>query len=208
MLLQIEIKDFAIIEHSIINFKNGFNVITGETGAGKSILLSALSSIIGERTSKSVVRRGKEKAELKAVFLKTERLAKQLEAKNITSTDDIVIVERIISTSGKSYAMVNGSIQPTQSIKEICQELVEICGQKAHLELLQEDKYLHLLDNYMDTEDMELLASYKEEYSQYKQVSKTIDELLSKEREQEQLFRFISIPTKRNRRYEIGCRRG
>jgi len=188
MLLQIEIKDFAIIEHSIINFKDGFNVITGETGAGKSILLSALSSIIGERTSKSVVRRGKEKAELKAVFLKTEKLSKQLEAKNITSTDDVVIVERIISASGKSYAMVNGSIQPAQSIKEICQELVEICGQKAHLELLQEDKYLHLLDNYMNKEDMELLASYKEEYSKYKQVSKTIDELLSKEREQEQLL--------------------
>ncbi|MFP3726396.1 DNA repair protein RecN [Priestia filamentosa] len=188
MLLQVEIRDFAIIEHSIIDVENGFNVITGETGAGKSIVFDALSSIIGERTSKSVVRKGTEKAELKAVFLKTPTLATQLQERNISSTDDVVIVERIISANGRSIAKVNGSIQSIQVIKELCQDLIEICGQKAHLELLQEDKYLHLLDNYMDKEHLALLHTFKEQHRQYKQITKSIEELLSKEREQEQLL--------------------
>jgi DNA repair protein RecN (Recombination protein N) len=83
MLIQLEIKNFAIIEHSIINFEKGFNVITGETGAGKSIIMDALSSIVGERTSKGFVRRGEEKAELQAVFVRTETIDNRLKEKNI-----------------------------------------------------------------------------------------------------------------------------
>ncbi|MCU7666830.1 DNA repair protein RecN [Bacillus thuringiensis] len=188
MLIQIEIKDFAIIEHSIINFEDGFNVITGETGAGKSILFDALSSIIGERTSKSFVRKGRDKAELKAVFLKTEKLDKLLKERNIESPDDIVIIQRIISANGRSIAKINESIQSTQVIKDICQDLIEICGQKAHLELLQEDKYLHWVDSHADKDHRDLLHTYQEKYSYYKELRKSIDDLMSKGREQEQLL--------------------
>ncbi|MDA1674725.1 DNA repair protein RecN [Bacillus cereus group sp. TH152-1LC] len=188
MLIQIEIKDFAIIEHSIINFEDGFNVITGETGAGKSILFDALSSIIGERTSKSFVRKGRDKAELKAVFLKTEKMDKLLKERNIESPDDIVIIQRIISANGRSIAKINESIQSTQVIKDMCQDLIEICGQKAHLELLQEDKYLHWVDNHADKHHRDLLHTYQEKYSHYKELRKSIDDLMSKGREQEQLL--------------------
>lgn len=193
MLIQLEIKNFAIIEHSIIDFNHGFNVISGETGAGKSIILDALGAIIGERTSKNSVRKGEEKAELKAVFLKTPKLIHKLLEKNIEIEDDYIIIKRQISSNGRSIVKLNGSIQTTQVIKEVCEELVEICGQKDHLELLKEDKYLQMIDQLGDESHLPLLSEVKNLYSEWVETRKTLESLLSNEREKEQildLYRF------------------
>lgn len=188
MLIQMEIKNFAIIKHSIINFEDGFNVITGETGAGKSILLDALSSILGERTSKTLVRKGEEKSELKAVFLKTETLEQRLKEKGIEIEDDVIILKRVISKNGKNIVKINGSIQTIQTLKDVCSELIEICGQKEYQTLFNEDKYLHWIDQHATTEHNELLDNYKSTYKQWNEVSKRINELQNSEREKEQLL--------------------
>lgn len=188
MLIQLEIKNFAIIEHSIINFEQGFNVLSGETGAGKSILFDAISSILGERTSKNMIRKGKEKAELKAVFLKTEKMEALLASQGIEISDDYLIVERHINKSGRSVVKLNDSIQTTQTIKEICHELVEICGQREHQELLKEDRYVSYLDALGDDVHQETLRQYRTLYGEWKELTKQLDHLLSNEREKEQLL--------------------
>lgn len=188
MLIQLEIKNFAIIEHSILNFDQGFNVLSGETGAGKSILFDAISSILGERTSKHMIRKGEEKAELKAVFLKTEKMEALLATQGIEISDDYLIVERHINKNGRSVVKLNGSIQTTQTIKEICQELVEICGQREHQELLKEDQYVTFLDEMGNQQHRNDLTHYQMLYSEWKDLSKQLEILLSNEREKEQLL--------------------
>lgn len=188
LLIQIEIKDFAIIEHSIINFEDGFNVITGETGAGKSILLDALSCIVGGRSNKSFIRKGKEQAEIKAVFLKSDKIQKKLDEKNICIDDDVVIIKRIISANGRSMAKINGSIHTTQTIKEICQDSIEICGQKAHLDLLNEDRYLSMIDAHLDQKTKHIIKEYQTDFLVYKELKYKLSELSNQEREQEQLL--------------------
>lgn len=188
MLIQMEIKNFAIIKHSLINFEEGFNVITGETGAGKSILLDALSSLLGERTSKSLVRKGEEKAELKAVFFKTETLENKLREKGIEIEDDVIIVKRIISKNGRNIVKINGSIHTIHTLRNVCDELIEICGQKEYQTLFNEDKYLHWIDEHATPEHERLLNEYKSTFAKWNEVSKSLSELLYSEREKEQLL--------------------
>lgn len=188
MLMQLEVKNFAIIEHSIIDFHEGFNVLSGETGAGKSIILDAMSSILGERTKKQVVRKGEEKAEIKAVFLKTSHIENRLKEKNILIEDDYLIIKRTITKSGRSVVKMNGSIQTTQVIKDICKELVEICGQREHQELLQENSYLPYLDDHGGTALQLQKKSYQASFQKWKEVTASLDELVSSDREKEQLL--------------------
>lgn len=188
MLMQLEVKNFAIIEHSIIDFHEGFNVLSGETGAGKSIILDAMSSILGERTKKQVVRKGEEKAEIKAVFLKTNHIENRLKEKNILIEDDYLIIKRTITKSGRSVVKMNGSIQTTQVIKDICKELVEICGQREHQELLQENSYLPYLDDHGGTALQLQKKSYQASFQKWKEVTASLDELVSSDREKEQLL--------------------
>lgn len=188
MLLQLEIKNFAIIEHSIINFEKGFNVLTGETGAGKSILLDALSAILGERTSKEYIRRGEEKAELKAVFAKTPSIENKLREFEMEITDDIIILERQITKNGRSISKINGSIQTTQYMKDVSNCLIEICGQRDHQHLLKETYYLHLIDSLLGEEHEKEVKEYQEVYKKYKEVEEALNSLINKEREKEQLL--------------------
>lgn len=188
MLIQLEIKNFAIIEHSIINFDKGFNVLSGETGAGKSILFDAISSILGERTSKQSVRKDQDKAELKAVFLKTKKIEKIMKEKDINNEDDYFVVERIINKNGRSVAKLNGSIQTTQTIRDLCLHSVEICGQREHQELLKDENYLSFIDQNADEEQKSVLNNYKELYSEWKEVNKKLQTINSDEREKEQLL--------------------
>lgn len=188
MLIQLEIKNFAIIKHSIVNFENGFNVITGETGAGKSIILDALSTILGGRTSKGIVRKGEESSELKAVFLKSETLERKLKDIGIVTEDEVVVVKRVISKNGRSVVRINESIQTIQTLRYICEDLIELSGQKEYQTLFDEDKYIYWLDQYGTQEHHLSLNTYQQAYQEYLAVSKRIDEIQNSEREKEQLL--------------------
>lgn len=196
MLLQLEIKDFAIIEHTLLDFEEGFGALTGETGSGKSILLDALTCILGDRASKSLIRKGSTKAYLKAVFLKTQTLSHKLNELNIVCNDDFLIVERELFASGKSFAKINGSLSTTQTIRDVCEDLIEICGQRDQQMLLKDSSYLFMLDEVCPEPFAEKRKQYVTLFSEFKEIEKKIEELQNDYRERERMLDLYSFHIK------------
>jgi len=152
MLRELHIRNFSIIDDISIEFEKGFNVITGETGAGKSIIIDALSLSLGERASGDIIRRGAKEAVIEAfIDISPEQLhpstRKFLEDNGI-DFDDGLILKRIISSHGKNRAYINGSISNLQSLAEISKNIVDIHGQYEHQSLLSPEKQLDMLDAY------------------------------------------------------------
>lgn len=177
-----------MIHHTIINFENGFHVITGETGSGKSVLFNALSAITGERVHKDFIRKGCEKAEIKAVFLKDSSLEKKLLNKGFSIDDDVVIVERIISKSGRSLIKINGSIQTAQTVRDLCEDLIEICSQREHHSLNNELFFIHLFDALLGKKHQDVLFEYQTLYYKRKELTEKLENLRNQDREQERLL--------------------
>lgn len=188
MLMQLEIKNFAIIEHTMINFENGLNVLTGETGAGKSIILDSLVAVLGGRVNKEMIRKDTDNSYIKSVFKKNKKLEDKLNELNINNEDDVLIVERIINKSGRTLTKINSSIQTLQTLKELSPYLIEICGQKDQQELLKENYYIDLIDNFSNEEHKNNIVLYKEKYDQYKNLKEKLTNLTDGEREKERLI--------------------
>lgn len=152
MLRELHIRNFSIIDDISVEFEKGFNVITGETGAGKSIIIDALSLTLGERASGDIIRRGAKEALIEAFFdISPEQLhpstRKFLEDHGI-DFDDGLILKRIISSQGKNRAYINGSLSNLHSLAEISKNIVDIHGQYEHQSLLSPEKQLDMLDAY------------------------------------------------------------
>jgi len=152
MLRELRIRSFSIIDDIVIEFDKGFNVITGETGAGKSIIFNALSFALGERASTDVIRKGADEAVIEAYLdvgpeLFSPQVRQYLEDSAI-DTEDGLMLKRVISTHGKNRAYVNGSMATVQFLSEISRNLVDVHGQYEHQSLLSDEKQLDLLDAY------------------------------------------------------------
>lgn len=149
MLSKLCAENVAVIEKAEIDLENGFNVFTGETGAGKSILVDAICAVLGARTSKSIVRTGESKARVTAVFdnLSEEVLGK-LQKENLISDDNQCILYREIGADGRSSAKINGSVVPLSVLKEIGSALIGIYGQNDSHDLLHSKKHLFMIDSY------------------------------------------------------------
>lgn len=169
MLLELSIKNFAIIDDITISFKDGLTVLTGETGAGKSIIIDAVQLLTGHRGSTDYVRYGYDKAEIVGLFLVTERQSSINEfcmKYNIPYEDDTIILERTISKSGSSVCRINGKIVTLTILREIGQKLVNIHSQHDTMHLLKREQHLSLLDRYNDKDISEALASYQALYEE------------------------------------------
>ncbi|MFN2115589.1 MAG: DNA repair protein RecN [Anaerolineae bacterium] len=152
MLVELEVRDFAIIDHLRCTFEPGFNVLTGETGAGKSIVIGALGQILGERADATLVRTGAERAIVSAVFDPGEdadRLAPVLESYGLDASDELIL-GREIHAAGRSTARVNGRAVPAKALSELGALLVDIHGQSESASLKREASHLGLLDRYAD----------------------------------------------------------
>jgi DNA repair protein RecN (Recombination protein N) len=153
MLRSLYIRDFVIVDELDIDLESGFTVLTGETGAGKSILLDALSLAMGERADPSQIREGKNRAEISAIFSLSGPLKKTisswLDAQDFSTEDDgaTIILKRVIDTSGRSKAFINGGTATLNQLKELSSLLVDIHGQHAHQLLLKAGAQRDLLDN-------------------------------------------------------------
>jgi DNA repair protein RecN (Recombination protein N) len=149
MLLSLHIRDFAIIEALEVEFSPGMSALTGETGAGKSILLGALGLLLGDRADAASVRHGRERAEISAAFdLSSCPVAGDwLRAHEMDSGEDCQL-RRVISREGRSRAYINGSPVPVASLRELGEHLVDIHGQHEHQSLLRRDLQRQLLDNH------------------------------------------------------------
>jgi DNA repair protein RecN (Recombination protein N) len=150
MLLSLSIRDFVIVDRLELEFKHGFTVLTGETGAGKSILIDALALVLGERSDAGVVRAGCERAELSAEFdvAKIPVLKNWLDENGLADEPGVCLMRRVIDASGRSRSFINGSAVTLQQLREAGECLVDIHGQHAHQSLLKPAAQRELLDGY------------------------------------------------------------
>ena len=148
MLLQISIKNFALIDNISISFYEGFNVLSGETGAGKSILIDAINFDMGNKFNKELIRTGEEKTYVEAVFSvensKTVEIMKELGI----DKDNIVILSRETFQNGRSISKINGKSTVLSSLKEISKSLIDIHGQHENQNLLDVNTIHNELENY------------------------------------------------------------
>ncbi|MDD2494560.1 MAG: AAA family ATPase, partial [Tissierellia bacterium] len=170
MLLNLNICNFAVFENESIKFEEGFNVFTGETGAGKSILIDALFIVLGERASKDLIRKGKKSAIIEAVFdiSNNLNLLKFLEDNNIFIDEgDFLIISREILENGKSINKVNSRVVSLSIIKSIGNFLIDIYGQFGNTNLFKKENHIMLLYSLIQKEIEPLLEKYTELYKRY-----------------------------------------
>lgn len=196
MLLELSITDFAIIERSSIHFVEGLNVLTGETGAGKSILLDALGAVLGQRVSSDMVRSGAKLARIEAMFDisadSLPRVQPVIDELGITLEDDgSIIVTREILANGRSSARVNGRLVTVATLAAVGTVLVDIHGQSDHLAILKTTEQRLILDSYAGLSPLRLEVAGL--VRRWREIRRRIAELSSDSREREQrldLLRF------------------
>ena len=185
MLNELHIENFAIIDDLTLNFQEGLVIFTGETGAGKSIILDALEAVLGERVDVTSVRSGREKAFVEAVFhleepIKT-RVNELLVAEALLEDPDELILAREIRVEGRNIARINGHNVSAGLQREVGTLLVDIHGQSEHLSLLREHHHLDLLDHFAGSS--ELLGEYEVVYHELKSVQKQLEQLRQSEKD-------------------------
>ncbi|MGD6834806.1 DNA repair protein RecN [Sutcliffiella halmapala] len=184
MIAELTIKNFAIIESLSISFDKGLTVLTGETGAGKSIIIDAIHLLAGGRGSHEFVRFGEKRAELEGLFLLEDashpcyRVCEEL---GIDIEDEMVVLRREIHATGKSVCRVNGKLVTIALLREVGQTLVDIHGQHEHQELMDPDLHLALLDQFGGKAVQKELLAYSEIYKEYKDVEKRLLHLTENE---------------------------
>ena len=172
MLRELRIRNFAVIDEVVLELKPGLDIITGETGAGKTIILDALGLIAGQRGSTDVIRNREDEASVEALFDSLpEELSEKLGNAGFEAEDEIVI-KRIVSRSGKNRIYLNGSLAPRAVLAEIGASLVQIYGQHEHQTLLQPETHLGLLDGFAELE-----ASARSMQMSYKILTASWNEL-------------------------------
>jgi DNA repair protein RecN (Recombination protein N) len=192
MLRHLHIRNFAIVDSLEIDFRSGMSVLSGETGAGKSILLDALGLTLGDRADSGVLRHGSERAEISASFdiSNLPEVATWLEEHELAS-DDECLLRRTIGADGRSRGFINGQPVPIQSLKELGEQLVDIHGQHAHQSLLKRDIQRNLLDAYAG--QLDLAKRVAGQFRQWQQLQQEYDSLSKAAAEREsrlELLRF------------------
>ncbi|MBW9299810.1 DNA repair protein RecN [Pediococcus acidilactici] len=184
MLLELSIKDFAIIEKLDASFRQGMTVLTGETGAGKSIIIDAVGLLAGGRGSVDFVRTGADKAVLQGVFDIAEiaNTKTVLEELGIEPTNDLVITRELLKT-GRSVCRVNGTIVNLNSLKKIGQTLIDIHGQNEHQELMDSDKHLRLLEQFDYAAVADTKQRYQTAFKAYTKLNRRLNQSLKNEHE-------------------------
>ncbi|MBQ6516793.1 DNA repair protein RecN [bacterium] len=175
MIKNIYVKDYIIADEISLDMTKGLNVITGETGAGKSILINAVDIVLGGKVSKDVIKKGKEKTVLEVTFLKGRNDFGELFEENGIDDigDEIVITKEITPTSSKSK--INGTMVSLDIIKQMRENLVDIHSQHQTYSLLQQKNHITLLDAYAKSEIEEKLTEYKDLYAKYNHLKKVLE---------------------------------
>ncbi len=186
LLSELSIRNFAIIESLNISFQKGLTVLSGETGAGKSIIIDAISLLVGGRGSAEFVRYGTDKAEIEGLFyIEDEQhpCVMKAEELDIEIEDGMIILKRDISVNGKSVCRVNGKLVTLSTLKEIGKTLVDIHGQHETQDLMNEDRHLFMLDHFEGDHILVQLEKYQSMYREYEQLKKQLQSLTENEQQ-------------------------
>lgn len=192
MLKSLQVKDYALIENIFVEFENGLNIITGETGAGKSILIGAMGLLLGERAQTEVVRKGSKKSVIEGIFdVKNNTKVEQILDENDIDTSDDLIIRREISLKGNNRCFLNDTPVTLNVVKEIGNLLVDLHGQHEHQSLLRTDTHIEFLDEFGDIE--ELFQEYRKPLAKLNSLQKELSETRQKEeilQEKKELYGF------------------
>lgn len=164
MIFELKIRDFILIEDVTVDFLSGLNIITGETGAGKSMILGAIRLILGQTANKDAVRIGAEKASIKASFYTNDLVNELLVMYDIPKDDEIIIISREVQAKGKSISRINGQVTPLNIIKEVTECLIDLHGQNENQKLLMKSNQLNLIDAYGGIKLEKIKTVLKETY--------------------------------------------
>ena len=176
MLLNLHVKNLALIEEVDVDFEKGLIVLTGETGAGKSLILGSVNIALGNKASKDMIRKGTDYSLVELTFSVSENCAKQLKKYDIyMEEDNIVTVTRKIS-EGRSVSKINGETVNIKTLKNVMSLLIDIHGQHDHQSLLYTKNHLDILDKFAKDSILELKEKIKEEYSKYTKLIKKLEE--------------------------------
>ncbi len=182
MLSKLYIENIAVIEKTEIDFQSGFNVLTGETGAGKSIIIDAITAVLGRRTSRELVRTGADSAFVSATFTSPGReTLRVLSELGIELSDGELLLEREFTLSGKNNCKINGRPANIATLRQVSASLINIHGQHESYELMSPDLHINYIDAYGG--HSELLENYREVYGDYKEISRILSGKESDERE-------------------------
>ena len=176
MLNDLSIKNFAIIDELNVSFNNGLNIISGETGAGKSIIIGAVSLLLGDRATADMIRSQADAATVEALFDigQNKTLKEKIEEMGFAAADELII-RRVISRTGKNKAQINGQMATLANLSAISESLINICGQREHQVILNADNHLDILDEFGGCLNARTL--YEETYRQYQQIKSQIEKL-------------------------------
>ncbi|MFP5519132.1 MAG: DNA repair protein RecN [Bdellovibrionia bacterium] len=201
MLAELKVTNFAIIDNLHIHFKNGLNILSGETGAGKSVLLKSLSLLMGGKSSGDIIRTGAMRATIEGSFDLSTRpdIVQHLKEMGLELEEEILVVRRVISAGDKSKIYMNGSLSTLNNLRDIVAPLIEVTGHAAPLiemtgqhenkNLMSKHYHLDLLDQYAGTWDKRLL--FEEKYKRYHQIFTEIQNLEKDAQQKEQRLDFL-----------------
>lgn len=193
MLTNLKIENVAVIEKAEITFDQGLNILTGETGAGKSIVIDSINAILGERISKDIVRTEEKTAKVTAFFenVSDEVISLLNDYEIETESDNSLLIGRIINADGRSSCRVNGQIITATMLKTIGRELISICGQHDSQHLLSTDFHCQFIKELAD--DKQILSEYKEKFTEVNAIRKKLKALLQNEEGKERQLEYLQF---------------
>lgn len=175
MITTLHIKNIGIIDEININLNEGFNVLTGETGAGKSLIIGSLQILAGGRFSKEIIRHGEKSAFVEASFF----------IPNKDFEDDTVVISRELNVSGKNVCKINGRLVTVSELKSFMANIIDIHGQNENQSLLNVNKHIELLDDYAFDEIQKLKNKYKEFYEEYIKIKSELNKNYGDDKEKQ-----------------------
>ena len=190
MLRELYIENLAVIEKAVIQLTQGFNVFTGETGAGKSILINGINAVLGQRTNKDIVRTGCKKAVVSALFDIDKNIAENLSDLGIDSEEGQILISREINSDGRSVARINSRVVNVSVIREIGSMLVNIHGQHDNQILLSPEKHISILDSFGELESDK--KKYHDKFRKLQDISRKIKNIKADESSKKQRIAYLT----------------
>lgn len=193
MLLELQVQDFALIEKLKVTFDIGLNILTGETGAGKSIIIDSVNFVLGERTSKDAIRTGAERTDVQAVFDINEdsELSNLLNDYGLEADDGIIVLSRELNVSGRSISRINGKVVTAAVLKSISNYLIDIHGQHEHQSLLNQDYHIEILDIFGGAQLNTLKGEVKNDYLEVQDIKRQLKSITGDDIERERKLNLL-----------------
>lgn len=184
MLMELHIKNFALIDSIDLEFYNGLNILTGETGAGKSIIIDSVNFILGDKQTKEIIRSGQNSAFAEAVFYPiNDKKILEILTKYGIDAEEMLIISREINQNGRSISRINGRTVTIGNLKALSSFLIDIHGQHEHQSLLDENSHIEILDSFCDTRFDKLKTDYGKLYYEIREIEKSLEKVKCDEQE-------------------------